>query len=118
ETFLSMIASYAFTERKNLANRYKLKEGLVGQCAFEKKAILLSDPPYDYIRITSSCGEAIPKNIIVLPILFEGELKAVIELASFQQFTPNYLNFLFQMMDSIGVILNMISSSMRTEELL
>src|SRR6185312_12334340 len=47
ETYLSMIASYAFTERKHLANRYKLKEGLVGQCAFEKKVILLSDPPSD-----------------------------------------------------------------------
>ncbi|MEK6554488.1 MAG: histidine kinase dimerization/phospho-acceptor domain-containing protein, partial [Bdellovibrionota bacterium] len=65
-----------------------------------------------------SAGEAAPANIIVLPVLFEGDLKAVIELASFTPFTHNYLNFLDQLMDSIGVILNMISSSMRTEELL
>ena len=56
--------------------------------------------------------------MVVLPVLFEGETKAVIELASFQEFAPNHLNFLDQLMDSIGVILNMISSSMRTEELL
>jgi len=118
DAHLSMIASYAFNERKNLSNRYKFKEGLVGQCAYEKKSILLTSPPADYVRISSSTGESTPANIIVLPVLFEGELKAVIELASFTPFTQNYLNFLDQLMDSIGVILNMISSSMRTEELL
>ncbi len=115
---LNLIASYAFAERKNLANRYKLKEGLIGQCAFEKKGILLTNPPNDYVRVSSSLGEASPVNIIVLPVLFEEELKAVIELASFKPFSQNYLNFLYQLMDSIGVILNMVSSSMRTEELL
>ena len=59
---------------------------------------------------TSSLGEAPPRNIVVLPVLFEGELKAVIELASFKTFSQNHLNFLDQLMDSIGVILNMISS--------
>ena len=115
---LNLIASYAFTERKNVANRYQLKQGLVGQCAFEKRRILLSNAPADYIHIHSSLGEATPLNIIVLPVLFEGELKAVIELASFHPFSLNSLNFLDQLMDGIGVILNMISSSMRTEELL
>ena len=115
---LSMIASYAFTERKHLASKYRFKEGLVGQCAFEKKCILLTSAPADYIRVSSSTGEATPVNIIVLPVLFEGELKAVIELASIKPFGQNYLNFLDQLMDAIGVILNMISSSMRTEELL
>ncbi len=118
DTTLSMIASYAFSERKNLNNKFKLKEGLVGQCAFEKKRILLTNPPLDYIHINSSLGEATPANIVVLPVLFEEEIKAVIELASFKPFSHNYINFLDQLMDSIGVILNMISSSMRTEELL
>ncbi len=63
-------------------------------------------------------GEAAPRSVVVLPVLFEGEIKAVIELASFKVFSPNYLTFLDQLMDSIGVILNMISSSTRTEELL
>jgi len=115
---LSMIASYGFTERKNVSNKYKVKEGLVGQCAFEKKRILLTRVPDDYIYVTSGLGESKPFNVIVLPVLFEGDVKAVIEIASFFPFSNNYLNFLDQLMDSIGVILNMISSTMRTEELL
>jgi signal transduction histidine kinase/ActR/RegA family two-component response regulator/HAMP domain-containing protein len=118
EPTLNLIASYAFTERRSVSNKYKLKEGLVGQCAFEKKRILLTNPPEDYVTISSSIVEERPRNVIVLPVLFEGELKAVIELASLTPFTQNYINFLDQLMDSIGVILNMISSSMRTEELL
>ncbi|MGZ3696888.1 MAG: ATP-binding protein, partial [Bdellovibrionota bacterium] len=118
ESKLMMIASYAFTMRKNVNNRYRLKEGLVGQCAFEKKKIVLTQVPENYIQISSSLGEAHPLNIVVLPVLFEGELKAVIELASFRPFNPNYLYFLDQLMDSIGVVLNMIASTMRTEELL
>ena len=118
ESLLSLIASYAYTERKNFQNHYKLRESLVGQCAFEKKKILISKAPGDYIYVSSSLGEVKPVNIIVLPILFEGEVKAVIELASIHPFTQNYLNFLDQLMTSIGVVLNMISSSMRTEELL
>jgi len=118
ETILNLIASYGFTQRKNLANTYKLKESLVGQCAFEKKPILLADVPENFIHIQSGLGEAIPRNVVVLPVLFEGETKAVIELASFKSFSQNQLIFLDQLMDSIGVILNMISSSMRTEELL
>ncbi|HXH29287.1 MAG TPA: HAMP domain-containing protein [Bacteriovoracaceae bacterium] len=118
ENVLSMIASYAFSERKNFHNHYKLREGLVGQCAYEKKKILLGKAPGDYIYVSSSLGETKPVNIIVLPILFEGEVKAVIELASIHPFSQNYLNFLDQLMTSIGVVLNMIASSMRTEELL
>ena len=117
ETSLNLIASYAFTERKNVSNRYRLKEGLVGQCAFEKKRIMLTQAPEDFM-IRSSMTETKPCNVIVLPVLFEGELKAVIELASIFPFKQNYINFLDQLMDSVGVILNMISSSMRTEELL
>ncbi len=118
DAMLNLIASYAFTERRHVSSRYKLKEGLVGQCAFEKKRILITEPGENYVKISSSLVEISPRNIIVLPVLFEGELKAVIELASLKPFSQYYINFLDQLMDSIGVILNMISSSMRTEELL
>jgi HAMP domain-containing protein/signal transduction histidine kinase/ActR/RegA family two-component response regulator len=115
---LNLIASYGFAERKSLANSYKIKESLVGQCAFEKRRILLVDVPENFVRITTGLGEAAARTVVVLPVLFEGETKAVIELASFGGFSENHLAFLDQLMDSIGVILNMISSSMRTEELL
>jgi signal transduction histidine kinase/FixJ family two-component response regulator len=118
EQELNLIASYGFTSRKNLSNSYKVKESLIGQCAYEKKRILLTDVPADFINISTGLGEAPPRQVVVLPVLFEGETKAVIELASFKNFSPNQLSFLDQLMDSIGVILNMISSTMRTEELL
>jgi HAMP domain-containing protein/signal transduction histidine kinase/ActR/RegA family two-component response regulator len=118
EPVLNLIAGYAFTERQNVYSKYRLKEGLIGQCAFDKKRIMVSLPNDNYIKISSSIIEERPNHILVLPVLFEGELKAVIELASTQPFTENYIYFLDQLMDSIGVILNMISASMRTEELL
>src|SRR5438046_1355624 len=83
-----------------------------------KQPILLQNVPDDYIQITSGLGEAPPRNIIVLPILFEGEVKAVIELASFLPFSQIHQMFLDQLAESIGVVLNMIQANMRTEELL
>jgi CheY-like chemotaxis protein/signal transduction histidine kinase len=113
-----LIASYAYRSRKHIQTRFMLGEGLVGQAALEKEPILLTNVPDDYIQITSGLGEAPPRNIIVLPILFEGEVKAVIELASFLQFSQIHLTFLDQLAESIGVVLNMIGANMRTEELL
>src|ERR1700737_3831371 len=113
-----LTSAYACRERKSVANRFRLGEGLVGQCALEKKTILLTRVPSDYIRISSGLGEAPPLNIIVLPILFEGEVKAVIELASFHPFSSIHQIFLDQLSESIGVVLNMIMANMRTEQLL
>ncbi|HEY6828638.1 MAG TPA: HAMP domain-containing protein [Gemmatimonadaceae bacterium] len=115
---LKLIASYAYRARKHVANRFLPGEGLVGQAALEKQPILLQNVPDDYIQITSGLGEAPPRNIIVLPILFEGEVKAVIELASFLPFSQIHQSFLDQLAESIGVVLNMIQANMRTEELL
>ncbi len=118
EPVLNLVASYGFGGRKTLSSSYRIRETLIGQCAFEKKRILLSSVPNDFIYIASGMGEAPPRCVVVLPVLFEGEAKAVIELASFSEFVPNHLAFLDQLMDNVGVILNMIGSSMRTDELL
>src|SRR6185436_9178786 len=111
---LKLIASYAYRARKHVGNRFAPGEGLVGQAALEKQPILLQNVPDDYIQITSGLGEAPPRNIIVLPILFEGEVKAVIELASFLPFSQIHQTFLDQLSESIGVVLNMIGANMRT----
>jgi CheY-like chemotaxis protein len=117
-TVLKLTASYAYKVRKSLSNHFKLGEGLVGQSALEKKSILLTNVPDDYVAINSGLGEAPPRNVIVMPVLFEGEVRAVIELASFHQFSAIHLLFLDQLAESIGVVLNMIAANMRTEELL
>ncbi|WGV23901.1 response regulator [Halotia branconii] len=113
-----LISSYAYQERKNLANQFRLGEGLVGQCALEKEKILLTEVPNDYIRISSGLGEALPLNIIVLPVLFENQVSAVIELASFQRFSQLHLAFLEQFTEIVGVFLNNIASSAQTQQLL
>jgi HAMP domain-containing protein/CheY-like chemotaxis protein/signal transduction histidine kinase len=115
---MNLLASYAYSERKHLANRFRAGEGLVGQCALEKTSILLTNVPSDYVQIRSGLGEAAPLNIVVLPVLFEGEVKAVIELASFYRFSDVHLTFLNQLTESIGIVLNTIVATMRTEELL
>jgi len=118
EPLLNLIASYGFGGRKTIASSYRLKETLIGQCAFEKKRITLTRVPEGFIYISTGMGEAPPRCVVVLPVLFEGETKAVIELAAFEEFSPNHLAFFDQLMENVGVILNMIGSSMRTEELL
>ena len=115
---LNLAASYAFNNRKHLANQFQLREGLIGQCAFEKSRILLTNVPKDYVQVSSGLGEAAPANIIVLPALFEGEVKAVIELATFGEFNETQQAFLDQLMESIGIVLNTIAANMRTEGLL
>ncbi|APR78272.1 Putative SigmaB asociated two-component system sensor protein [Minicystis rosea] len=115
---LKLLASYAYKQRKNIDNTFKLGEGLVGQCALEKEKILLVNAPPGYITITSGLGEAPPVNIIVMPVLFEGNVKAVLELASFERFTPTHQAFLDQLTESIGIVLNTIEANTRTEDLL
>ncbi|HBE52170.1 MAG TPA: hybrid sensor histidine kinase/response regulator, partial [Cyanobacteria bacterium UBA11369] len=116
--FLKLLSTYAYRERKHLSNRFYLGEGLVGQCALEKERILLTEVPHDYIKISSGLGEATPLNVVVLPVLFEGQVTAIIELASFRRFSEIHLTFLDQLTESIAIVLNTIAASMRTEELL
>ena len=118
EPSLKLLSSYGYQKRKFGTTHFELGEGLVGQGAIEKKRIVVSDIPESYVHVQSGLGEASPKNIVVLPVVFEDQVKAVIELGSFQEFTPIYLNFLDQLAQSIGVVFNMIGASMRTEELL
>jgi HAMP domain-containing protein/signal transduction histidine kinase/DNA-binding response OmpR family regulator len=115
---LKLLSSYAYRERKHLANRFHLGEGLVGQCALEKERILLTEVPIDYVKISSGLGESAPLNVVVLPVLFEGQVTAVIELASFRRFSEIHLTFFDQLTESIAIVLNTIAASMRTEELL
>jgi HAMP domain-containing protein/signal transduction histidine kinase/ActR/RegA family two-component response regulator len=115
---LQLLASYAFRSSKNLPRSIAYGDGLVGQCAIEKKRLLLTNVPADYMHLNSALGSAPPLSIAILPVLFEGEIKAVIELASFGQFSEINQTFLDQLTDSIGVVLHTIAANMRTEDLL
>src|SRR5207247_855490 len=115
---LKLFSSYAYKGQKNIPTEFALGEGLVGQCAVEKEKIILTSTPKNYIKISSALGESKPSNLIVLPALFETKVKAVIELASFEKFSPTHLDFLEQLTESIGIVLNTIEANSRTEDLL
>ncbi|HZZ39669.1 MAG TPA: HAMP domain-containing protein [Acidobacteriaceae bacterium] len=106
----------------NVPDGYKrdigMGEGLIGQCAAEKRRMLITELPPTAVPIRSGLIEAVPRNIIVLPVLFEDRVKAVIELASLSLFTASHLAFLEQLTASIGIVLNSIEATMQTEALL
>jgi signal transduction histidine kinase/HAMP domain-containing protein/DNA-binding response OmpR family regulator len=118
ETKLELVASYGAENPEELKEEFRLREGLIGQAAADRRPILLKDVPPDFIRIGSGLGHAKPANVNILPALFEDEVKAVIELASFNEFNETHQNFLDQLMESVGIVLNTIAATMRTEGLL
>src|SRR5437016_2114303 len=118
ESELKLLASYASQEGNGAKNRFKMGESLVGQAALEKRRILLTDVPNNYAKVSSGLGEFHPTNIVVLPILFEGQVKAVMELSSVERFSPTHEAFLDQLTESIGIVLNTIEASTQTENLL
>jgi signal transduction histidine kinase/HAMP domain-containing protein len=117
EPLLKLLASYA-TQEGAAKPVLRMGEALVGQCALDKEKILVKDLPSDYVRIASGLGEAKPLSVIVIPAIFEGEVKAVLELSSSGRFSPIHQAFLDPLAELIGVVLNTIESTMRTEDLL
>ena len=115
---LVLRASYASEGRSAHGKRLDIGEGLVGQCAIEKHKILLANVPEGYVRISSGLGDSTPRNILALPIIFESQIKGVIELASFEGFSDTHQAFLEQLMESIGIVINTIEANTRTEDLL
>jgi CheY-like chemotaxis protein/signal transduction histidine kinase/HAMP domain-containing protein len=113
-----LLSAFASDGPDGHLRRLKLGEGLVGQCAVEKRRMLINDLPEETIQIRSGLFQAKPRNVIVLPVLFEDRVKAVIELASLNFFTASHLAFLEQLTSSIGIVLNSIEATMQTEGLL
>ncbi|OCK55245.1 HAMP domain-containing protein [Bradyrhizobium sp. LMTR 3] len=115
---LRLLSPYAGDGANPHPQLVQLGEGLIGQCAMDKRQRLISDIPSDTAPINSALLRAIPKNIVVLPVLFENQVKAVIELSSIGSFTTSQMTFLEQLTDSIGIVLNSIEATMQTEGLL
>ena len=115
---LRLLASYAVPRRPTVPTHFAVGEGLVGQCAHEKSRILLTHVPANYVQVTSGLGSAPPNRIVLLPVLFEGDVLAVIELATFEALSDIHLTFLEKLTDGIGIVLHTLSAHARTEELL
>ncbi|MFZ1205789.1 MAG: HAMP domain-containing protein [Candidatus Acidiferrales bacterium] len=115
---LVLLSTFADDGMDGHPQHLRLGDGLVGQCATEKKRMLVTDLPAQTVPIRSGLFESVPQNVIVLPVLFEDRVKAVIELATLNNFTASHLAFLEQLTSSIGIVLNSIEATMQTEGLL
>lgn len=113
-----LVSSYAFKERKSLINSIRIGEGLIGQAILEKTPIILTDVPSDYVQVTSGLGKATPLNLYVLPICFEGEVRAVLELASFKPYNKTQQNLLEELVIDVGIILESVVGRIQLANLL
>ncbi|WP_432040591.1 HAMP domain-containing protein [Streptomyces cucumeris] len=114
---LRLIGSYGYSHG-SMPTSFQPGETLIGTVAEEKRAILVENVPPGYLKIASGLGEAAPAHVIVLPVLFEGQLLGVVELASFQPFAQIQKDFLNQIAEMIGTSVNTISVNTKTEVLL
>jgi len=118
DKILKLSGSYANKKRKKMAEQFKIGEGLVGQVAIEKKSILVTDVPEDYIKINSGIGEAIPLNLMVSPFMYDEEIIGVIELGSFKEFSDKDKDFLELCSENIAIAIQSAQSRGQVKELL
>jgi len=116
QPMLRLLSAYA-SQGDGYPTAFRVGEGLVGQCAADARAKLITSVR-SATPISSALLQITPKSIIVLPVLFESQVKAVIELSSLSDFTPLEIAFLEQLTASIGIVLNSIEATMQTEGLL
>jgi signal transduction histidine kinase/CheY-like chemotaxis protein/HAMP domain-containing protein len=115
---LKLLASYGNPVSNGYPEWLEIGQGFIGQCAADKRRVLITNVPSDTVPIDSTLLTALPRSLVVLPVLFEGRIKAVIGLASLETFSPTHLAFLEQFTSSIGIVLNSIEATMQTESLL
>ncbi|MEA3217985.1 MAG: hypothetical protein QOJ19_4141, partial [Acidimicrobiia bacterium] len=113
-----LIAGYGLTNGSEATPRFRPGEGLVGQAAVERRQVMVPRVPAGYLSITSGLGNSPPAQVVVLPVLFEEEVLAVIELATLGEFSEGHRNFFDQFIGTVGIVLNTITANVRTEELL
>ncbi len=115
---LKLIGGYGYRERRGLANAFALGEGLLGQCALEKKPILLTEAPSDYVRISSGLGEGTPIRLMAVPIVLNEKLLGAFEIATFVEIDERGRNFLEELTPVIAVNLDNMTRATQTRSLL
>ena len=116
--YLKLTGSYAYKKRKNLSNKFKLGEGLVGQAFLEKQQIVVSNVPEDYVKITSGLGEAVPRFIVETPFSFENDVIGVIEIGTINEMTDLELQYLEQAVAVTGISFNVVKKQQALEQAL
>ena len=118
DQYLTRMSSFAFNAFEQERKQFRLGEGLIGQCALLKHPIHINQVPNDYLKIGSGLGEASPKTIMIVPVLFEDQVLGVIEIASFETLTPLQIKLLEEVNNNLGIKINSIINHMKVEQLL
>jgi CheY-like chemotaxis protein/signal transduction histidine kinase/HAMP domain-containing protein len=116
--YLKLLAAYGNAIRDGYPERLELGQGFIGQCAVDKRRIFVTDVPQDTVPVSSVLLHALPRSILAYPVVFEGQVKAVLGLASLGEFAPSHLAFLEQLISSMGIVVNSVEATMQTEGLL
>ena len=115
---LRRIAAYGLAGSAASADSFRVGEGLVGQCAQERKSVTLTNLPPDYLQIASGLGAAAPVQAVASPLLSEESLLGVLEIASFHALDDQQKTLLEELLPVVAMSMEILQSNLETQELL
>jgi PAS domain S-box-containing protein len=118
DTYLDLVGCYAYDRKKHMDRRIAMGEGLVGQCVLEKDTLYMTNLPSDYLKITSGLGEALPRNLLIVPLLLNGAVYGAIEMASFTKYEQYHREFIEKLAESIASTVSNVKVNEQTRKLL